>query len=328
MYPPEYPFAKAGSGAAGVKHQGRTTNAAGGIVTADGPREAERRTASVPISARPPPLGPPGGDHPRGSSPHRASIAGATLFKIQKRRSLLRRRFVLHLLGRPALPADKPRFEACPSKNIPKRFRGSGPYISGRSFDWPDNKWQDQYWKSTDAGRRSASQGAGFDDSETPRVQFARDGVGGGPLVPKMPNDFSPNLAVSHRFVLLDNFQHCASGDRVMHEVCLRLRSLGLEPPIFGPQSLRSLRHSKHSKRLFQCNGAGHQFVAMRILPSCRHRFVISSRPASVRQTLSPRSRIQPRSTAIAMASFVSSLGLVGNTHHSPLRVPRGIRLP
>jgi hypothetical protein len=30
---------------------------------------------------------------------------------------------------------------------------------------WPDNKWQDQYWTLTHAGRRFASQGAGLDNS-------------------------------------------------------------------------------------------------------------------------------------------------------------------
>ena len=40
-----------------------------------------------------------------------------------------------------------------------------------------------------------------------------------------------------------------------------------------------------------------------------------SSRPASVRRTLSPRSSIQPRSTATAIASFVRSFSLAGNTH-------------
>ena len=43
-------------------------------------------------------------------------------------------------------------------------------------------------------------------------------------------------------------------------------------------------------------------------------------RPASVKQTLSPRSSIQPRATATAIASFVRSFDLVGNPHqrHSP----------
>jgi hypothetical protein len=44
------------------------------------------------------------------------------------------------------------------------------------------------------------------------------------------------------------------------------------------------------------------------------------SRPASVRQTLSPRSRIHPRATATAMASFVRSFSFAGTPHqrHSP----------
>ena len=48
--------------------------------------------------------------------------------------------------------------------------------------------------------------------------------------------------------------------------------------------------------------------------------FVTTFRPASVKQTLSPRWSIQPRSTATAIASFVRSFSLVGNPHprHSP----------
>jgi hypothetical protein len=73
----------------------------------------------------------------------------------------------------------------------------------------------------------------------------------GGPLVLKMSNDFPPSLTLGHRFVLLGHFQHCALSDGVTHEVCLRLRPLGLEPPIFGLQSLSSLRHAKH---LWDCS--------------------------------------------------------------------------
>jgi hypothetical protein len=47
-----------------------------------------------------------------------------------------------------------------------------------------------------------------------------------------MPNNFSPRLAVGHRFIFLDNFEHCDLSDGVTHEVCLRL-SPGLSAGAF-----------------------------------------------------------------------------------------------
>src|SRR5437868_6238770 len=41
-----------------------------------------------------------------------------------------------------------------------------------------------------------------------------------------MPNDFSASGTVGHRFVLLDDFQHCGLSVRVAHEICSRARLL------------------------------------------------------------------------------------------------------
>ena len=47
-----------------------------------------------------------------------------------------------------------------------------------------------------------------------------------------MPNDFSASGTVGHRFVLLDDFQHCGLSVRIAHEICSRARVFRLLLPI------------------------------------------------------------------------------------------------
>ena len=58
--------------------------------------------------------------------------------------------------------------------------------------------------------------------------------------------DFSASGTIGHRFVLLDDFQHCGLSVRIAHEICSRARVFRLRLPMIDLKVSEFSWHAEH----------------------------------------------------------------------------------